>query len=298
MRFCGHFAILANMGNHYKDSLFRSLFDNKTELLKLYNSIKGTHYDENTELHINTLAETVFSHQKNDVSFIIDRMLVVLAEHQSTINQNMPFRFLSPIIRILENYVSPKKIVYGTKLVKLPHPEFIVLYNGKAKFPAKKVLRLSKAFKPVAGLRTTMELVVTVYNINHDKNKAMLANNKTLSGYTAFVDKVQEEKERVQKTKPTMPPDEMQRTAVAKAIEYCKQHGILVEYWQSLTQEELNMLATEWNLKDALEVREEEIAENALQEGLSLNTIHKITGLSIERLQELQSELTFSGANP
>ncbi|MHC6201604.1 hypothetical protein ACYULU_00220 [Breznakiellaceae bacterium SP9] len=67
------------MGNHYK-----SLFSDKQALLDLYNSIKGTQYDEQTELIINTLPETLFTHQRNDVSFLIDGRLVLLAEHQST----------------------------------------------------------------------------------------------------------------------------------------------------------------------------------------------------------------------
>ena len=50
-----------SVGNHYKDSLFRSLFSDKKALLELYNSIKGTHYDEQTELVINTLTETMFA---------------------------------------------------------------------------------------------------------------------------------------------------------------------------------------------------------------------------------------------
>ncbi|MHC6203900.1 hypothetical protein ACYULU_11990 [Breznakiellaceae bacterium SP9] len=39
---------------------------------------------EQTELIINTLPETLFTHQRNDVSFLIDRRLVIFAEHQST----------------------------------------------------------------------------------------------------------------------------------------------------------------------------------------------------------------------
>ncbi|MDR3056607.1 MAG: hypothetical protein LBU84_00520, partial [Prevotella sp.] len=77
-------------------------------LLDLYNSIKGTHYDKNTELVINTLSETLFTHQKNDVSFIINRKLVVLTEHQSTINENMPYRFLLPVAHLLENTITDK----------------------------------------------------------------------------------------------------------------------------------------------------------------------------------------------
>ena len=298
------------MGNHYKDSLFRSLFDNKTSLLELYNSIKGTSYGASTDLSINTLSETLFSHLKNDVSFILEGKLIILVEHQSTINENMPFRFLLYIVRLLENYITTKKVIYGRKLVMLPCPEFIIIYNGTANFPAKKTLRLSDAFKKAAGVETNMELVVTVYNIKKSENKDIIGNSRLLEGYISYVDKVQEEKGIIQAAEPGMPPAEMQRTAVAKAIEYCKRNGILTEFWQSLTQEEMNMLVSEWNMEDALEVAREEgmedciekgiekdrkeVAEKALRKGLSVDLIQDLTGLSLERIQELRSATTTS----
>ncbi|MHC6202963.1 hypothetical protein ACYULU_07195 [Breznakiellaceae bacterium SP9] len=91
------------MGNHYKDSLFRSLFSDKKALLELYNGIKGIHYNEQTEPIINTLPETLFTHQRNDVSFLLDRRLVLLAEHQSTTKGKkfFPLRTFGSLLRVL-----------------------------------------------------------------------------------------------------------------------------------------------------------------------------------------------------
>jgi hypothetical protein len=72
------------MSNTYKDGLFRSLFNNKKSILSLYNAIYGTDYDETTEVTINTLAETLFTNQKNDVSAFIESNLVIIYEHQAT----------------------------------------------------------------------------------------------------------------------------------------------------------------------------------------------------------------------
>jgi hypothetical protein len=86
--------------------------------------------------------------------------------------------------------------------------------------------------------------------------------------------------------------------AIARAIDCCKRNGILADFWQLLTQEELNMLASEWNMEDALEVRFEEgvetVAERALRKGYPLNDIQDLTGLSLERLRELMSATTTS----
>jgi transposase len=51
---------------------------------------------------------------------------------------------------------------------------------------------------------------------------------------------------------------------------------------------------TEWNLDEALEVRDrearEEVVKNALEQGLSIELIQKITGLSIEDIERLAEE--------
>jgi hypothetical protein len=54
-------------------------------------------------LRADTLMDTFFTNKKNDVSALIKNTLVVLTEHQSTINKNMPFRFLVPVVRLFEN---------------------------------------------------------------------------------------------------------------------------------------------------------------------------------------------------
>jgi hypothetical protein len=40
----------------------------------------------------------------------------------------------------------------------------------------------------------------------------------------------------------------------------------LADFFKTLSQEEVNMLATEWNLEDALRVREEETREETREE--------------------------------
>ena len=65
----------------------------RERLLKLYNAISGKNYQEPEALEINTLDNAIYIGMKNDLSFIIDEQLS-LYEHQSTVNPNMPLRFL------------------------------------------------------------------------------------------------------------------------------------------------------------------------------------------------------------
>ncbi|MCL1911933.1 MAG: hypothetical protein FWG13_06985 [Leptospirales bacterium] len=75
----------------YKDSLFRSIFNNKERLLELYNAIEGANYRDAQDIDINTLEDIIYIGMKNDISFMFDDTLVLI-EHQSTINENMPMR--------------------------------------------------------------------------------------------------------------------------------------------------------------------------------------------------------------
>jgi len=61
----------------------------------------------------------------------------------------------------------------------------------------------------------------------------------------------------------------------------------------------MNILMTEWNWDDALAVRyeegmeegREEIARNALAEGVSIEIIQKITGLDMDTIKSLKAVL-------
>ena len=77
----------------YKDRLYKMIFNDKSELLKLYNAINGTHYDDPAMLTITTLDNAIYMTMENDLSFIID-MRLALYEQQSTVNPNQPFKYL------------------------------------------------------------------------------------------------------------------------------------------------------------------------------------------------------------
>jgi len=78
----------------YKNSVFTKLFGTPEKALELYNAISGKNYPPDTKVKIVTLSDALYMEQLNDISFVIDGKLVVLIEHQSSINENMPLRML------------------------------------------------------------------------------------------------------------------------------------------------------------------------------------------------------------
>jgi len=244
----------------YKDSVFTSLFGDKKRLLELYNAIEGTSYKNPNIININTLEGILFANRQNDISFTIGDKLVVLIEHQSSINENMPLRFLIYVSKVYEKITDPKGI-YRQSLMKIPRPEFVVLYNGVDKYPNEKILKLSDAYEQL-GIKKApeLELSVRVLNINKGCNLKLEQRSKSLAGYSAFVAKVRE----LQSSGNSL------KEAIEKAVVYCIDKGILRDYLKQNSSEVVNMMTTEFKLKDALAVAGEEGEVRGIKKLLAL----------------------------
>lgn len=55
----------------YKDRLFKRIFQDKKELLALYNAVNHSSYDNPDALEITTLEDVLYLSMKNDLSFLI-----------------------------------------------------------------------------------------------------------------------------------------------------------------------------------------------------------------------------------
>jgi hypothetical protein len=82
------------VNRNHKSSVFSTLFGNRDVLRELYSAIEGVEIPKDIPIDINTLSNIFVKGQINDLSFTIDNRLVVLIEHQSSINNNMPLRLL------------------------------------------------------------------------------------------------------------------------------------------------------------------------------------------------------------
>jgi hypothetical protein len=95
----------------FKSSVFSLLFNEPNLLRKLYCALDGVSLPPDAPVSINTLEDVLFMDFINDISFQIDGKLVVLIEHQSTINPNMALRLLMYVGRanLRRNSVAGKK---------------------------------------------------------------------------------------------------------------------------------------------------------------------------------------------
>jgi len=62
----------------YKDTLFRRIFNNEPAALELYNALAGTNYTDVSMIKINTLKDMLFKTIENDLSFEVNKKMLIL----------------------------------------------------------------------------------------------------------------------------------------------------------------------------------------------------------------------------
>ena len=250
---------MSTANRKYKDSVFVDLFSEdekaKENFLSLYNALHNTNLQLSCPVENIKLDNVMYMNIVNDVSCLVDNKIIVLAEHQSTINENMPLRFLQYIARLYEKLQKPTDRYLRT-LSKIPTPEFYVFYNGLNDYPETTVLKLSDAFitKPE---QIPLELTVQVLNINNGKGGKILKTCKTLDEYSLFVEEV--------RLQTQLDPE----NGFTNAVKLCIEKGILKEYLQRKTREVINMLIAEYDYDTDIAVQREEAGKIAFAQGIS-----------------------------
>ena len=255
----------ANQKRDYKSSLFVNMFGRnvnaKEYFLSLYNAIHDTNFKiGEVEIKPVTLENVVYNNIENDVSMEINDSIVVLAEHQSTINNNMPFRCLEYLVAHYNRFFTDND-KYNTKEIKLPRPECYVFYNGDDAFPQEKIMRLSDAFKAIRQTSSlkdmpeslSLDLSVKIYNINKNANHPILQKCEALLAYSNFTEYARIGKRNGEKNPPKY------------ALNKCRQGNLLAEYFNNLTKEEQSMIFGEWDQEKFIEVQKKIAAEDATE---------------------------------
>ena len=285
---------MALWNRKYKDSVFTDLFgSDKTggkNFLDLYNALSGSDYKmEDVKLKRKVIDQALYKTFNNDVSWEINGKLIVLVEHQSTVNENMPFRCLEYVTRIYEKIV-PVKQRYAEKVYKIPNPDFYVVYIGKKNQPLEQELRLSDAFYEKDGGK--LELVVKVINCSDSKLLPISKSCDILKEYCQFIEIVEQNYNRL-----------FPKKSCQKAIEIAIEQGILKDYLDRKSREVRNMLCAKYSYKDDIAVKQKEAYEdgqqqkaiqdaiNCLMEGDSPEKVSRCIGLPLEKVLELQKQI-------
>lgn len=256
----------------YKSRLFVMLFEDKKNLLELYNAVSGKHYEDPELLKINTLDNAIYMSMRNDLSFLIDARLS-LYEHQSTYSPNLPLRFLFYLSDLLSGITRDENL-YGKKKVKIPTPRFLVFYNGEAPQPDSKVLKLSDLYE-TEETDHKLELEVLMLNINAGHNPELMAASHTLWEYAEYT-------ARVRKYAGEMSVSE----AVDRAIAECIQENILKEFLEKYQAEAKNVSIYEYDEERHIRQEREAAWEEGIIEGEQKGEEKKLLELVEKKLKK------------
>lgn len=232
-------------------------------------------------MEITTLDGIFFDERKNDISCKIREHFLVLIEHQSSVNDNMPFRCLA-----FNKLIKNKRALYRKQLIRFPSPKFFVLYDGNDSEPLFKTLRLSDAF---ADDDCSLELSVSVFNINYAMDPPILKKCRYLNDYSTLVGLV----------KSGIATGLSRRDAILQAINYCIDNGFMQDVLVLHSKEVFSMLTLEWDLNEAKQAwredfleegrneKAETIALKMIRKGVSIADIHDLTDLPVDRIKQL-----------
>lgn len=274
--------------NMYKDRLFCSIFgkeENKHFLLELYNALNHSMYTNIDDLELTIIENVIYLTMKNDVSFLIGSELN-LYEQQSTYNPNMPLRGLMYFAQAYQMYLSRiGKDLYGSALVKIPTPKFIIFYNGNKEIEDKVILKLSDAFEN-SDKSGNFEWTATMININKNHNSLLLKSCKSLYYYVEYIAMVKE----------YLKDGLSKENAIKKALNHAIKKNFLDGYFKKAKMEVLNMSLTEFNQEEYDKNRREEAyfekaietAKKMITKNFSTEDIMDISGLSLSQIEELQ----------
>ena len=245
----------------YKDSVFSSYFgENNARMVELYNAIENKNYPLDTPVVKNTLEDALYKDRINDLSFVLDGQILVLLEHQSTINNNMALRMLMYVGRLYEKIVNENgdlaKAIYGEKQLSIPVPKLVVLYNGKEDLPEHTEQYLSDLFM-IKQEKVQLELKIDVYNINYNKDSELLNKSQSIYEYSTFIHCANEKRA----------AGLSREEAVKQAMRECIESDIMAEYLLKNGSEVTNMLYFEWKEEDALKYAKEEGYEDGFDDG-------------------------------
>lgn len=217
-----------------KDGIFRSLFNEKEKMLELYNAVNGTNYGEEMleKLQVLTIGTSLGLEFRNDCAFTLPDRIVLFTGHPSSLCANMDIHMVSYLSKIIQTMFSYQ--IYLNKPIKIPPPEFFVIYNGTKETPAEKIFNLSDhyACKPH---RNTMELSVKFINACYDKDKEILKKSPTLREYSLLMSYINEE------IKAGKNKDE----AIATAIKRASGEGLLKGFLKKNAPQVIDMLRGE-----------------------------------------------------
>lgn len=252
----------------HKDTVFCHYFtEDLSRLLSLYQAITNDMTATIEDIKISTIKPDLATDLYNDISFNIKDRQIILFEHQSTINNNMPLRMLLYLAKLYYNSIPADDLLYKEAIIPLPKPEFYVFYNGEAYYDEQKQLHLSDAWNH--STTASLDLTLTVLNINYGHNKDLYQKSHALMEYAYFIHRINHHKQN----------EHSLDDAIILAMKDCNKKNYMTNYLSNHKSEVTDLMRIRYSRKAEIAYKAKEAANEGEARGISsgidmLNTLN------------------------
>ena len=231
-----------------KDSVFADLFQDKKNLLKLYQALHPEDKDiTEDELDIVTLDNVLTENLYNDLGLTVrgDKMLI-LTEAQATWTVNVIIRMLEYIAQSYREYFDKTgQSLYKSKPVIMPKPELYIIYVGE-RGSRPDIISLSKEF--FNGMDIDIEVKAKVIYENDSED--------IINQYIIFCKVFNEQRKLYGMTE----------FMLKETIRICKDRNILREYLISREKEVITIMTSLFDKERIMEIYAKDMAREAAKE--------------------------------
>ena len=266
-----------------KNSVFLDLFQNKKNLLELYQTLhpEDAEATEDT-LDIVTIDNVLTDNLYNDLGIMAgNSRLLLLLEAQASWTVNILIRILLYLAQSYHEYFErTSQSLYKSRKVKMPKPELYIIFTGnKGRKP--NTLLLSKEFFDSADIDIEVRAKVIYESDTED----------IINQYIIFCKVFNEQTKQ----------HGMTQKAVTETIRICKDRNVLREYLLEREKEVVTIMMSLFDEEQIMKsfIRSErhdearETAERLIKKGkMSLDEIAEcVPTLSFDELKELEAEV-------
>jgi hypothetical protein len=216
-----------------KNSVFMDLFQDKKNLLKLYQTLHPEDTSATEDMiDIVTLETVLTDNIYNDLGFRVGDRLLLLVEAQSTWTVNILVRTLLYLAQSYHEYfLSTKQSLYRSKKVRMPKPEIYVIYTGE-RGNKPEIISLSEEF--FSGADIDVEIRAKVIYESDTKD--------IINQYIIFCKVFDEQRELYGLTE----------QAIRETVRICQDRDVLKEY---LKNKEKEIVTIMMNLFDEEQIK-------------------------------------------
>lgn len=227
-----------------KDSVFTNLFGDSRYLLQFYQAIHPEDKDvKEADLRTVTLENIFTDDIYNDLGFLKDNKIMILAEAQNTWTSNIIIRALEYLVNTYRRYFLENDMdLYQSKKVRLPKPELYLIYTGSRKKRPEKITLSEEFFQgEAAAVEVTVKMI-------YDGRKGDIINQ-----YVSFTRILNEQLKRYGRAK----------KAVLETIRICKDEDVLREYLESRESEVVDIMMQLYDQEEIMRVHDIRVAKDS-----------------------------------